>query len=467
MPTKTTTKQFPSPISLTKMIGPSFVILAFGLGSGELILWPYLAANFGLGIVWAALLGLTCQYFINMEIERYALVRGESVFVGLSRKLPYVMHWFIISTFIGFGLPGIIAAAAQILSNIFGLTDYTWLAIGLLILFGLFLSAGTSVYKLMERFTKIMILTAVPILFILVALMIRPEHLSDFFRGLIGIGDHFRFIPEGINLATFLAAFAYSGAGGNLNLAQSIYIKEKGYGMGIYSQKISGLFHRGKIEPTVKLDGEQFTINTTNLQRFKVWWKKISFEHGLVFWFLGFIAMALLMILAYASSYGSAGNEQGITFLHNQANHVAFLLGTPFGTILLLIVGLLLCQTQLGILDSTSRIMGESSALIIRHRKPKAPIHLGKIYYIFVWAQIVFGCLFFLFNIKEPKQLIVLGAIINAWAMIVHIALVFYLNHTELAKEFRPALWRKIVLLVVFLIFLGFGTVTIWNNVMN
>ena len=41
-------------ISLKKLIGPSFILLALGLGSGEVILWPYLAANYGLGIIWGA-----------------------------------------------------------------------------------------------------------------------------------------------------------------------------------------------------------------------------------------------------------------------------------------------------------------------------------------------------------------------------------------------------------------------------
>jgi len=35
------------------------------------------------------------------------------------------------------------------------------------------------------------------------------------FNGMIGKGDNFWFLPEGIVLASFLAAFAYSGAGGN------------------------------------------------------------------------------------------------------------------------------------------------------------------------------------------------------------------------------------------------------------
>ena len=69
-------KDLPPAPPLRRLIGPSFIILGLGLGSGEVILWPYLASNYGLGLVWGMLLGITMQYFINMEVVRYALVRG-------------------------------------------------------------------------------------------------------------------------------------------------------------------------------------------------------------------------------------------------------------------------------------------------------------------------------------------------------------------------------------------------------
>lgn len=70
------------PPSFRKIIGPSIILLGLGLGSGELILWPYMISNYGLGIIWAAILGITFQFFVNMEIERYSLLRGESIFAG-------------------------------------------------------------------------------------------------------------------------------------------------------------------------------------------------------------------------------------------------------------------------------------------------------------------------------------------------------------------------------------------------
>ena len=76
----------PPPLPFKKLLGPSFILLGLGLGSGEIILWPYLASNWGLGIAWGAMLGILFQFFINMEIERYSLARGESVFWGLARR---------------------------------------------------------------------------------------------------------------------------------------------------------------------------------------------------------------------------------------------------------------------------------------------------------------------------------------------------------------------------------------------
>src|SRR3989304_8070558 len=100
-------KELPQAPALRKLIGPSFILLGLGLGSGELILCPYLTSNFGLGIIWAAVLGITLQFFLNMEIVRYTLVTGESVFVGLTRKFGRITpFWFIASTLIPWMWPG-------------------------------------------------------------------------------------------------------------------------------------------------------------------------------------------------------------------------------------------------------------------------------------------------------------------------------------------------------------------------
>ncbi len=457
-------KKFPPVLGIKKIIGPSFVILALGLGSGEVILWPYLASNYGLGIAWGAILGITFQFFINMEIERYALVKGESVFVGIAKIFSWSVHWFIFSTFVGFGLPGIIAASAKVLASVLGLANFKWLAIAMLIIIGIILSAGKTVYGLMERLTKTIIIIAVPFIFLLAIFLSSKTDWQSLASGLVGRGEGFWFLPVGIALATFLAAFAYSGAGGNLNLTQSIYIKEKGYGMGKYAQKISGFF-RGKKEDKIQLAGEDFEVNESNVNNFKSWWKIINIEHLFVFWFIGSLSMLLLMLLSYATTFGLGDNAEGINFVINEGRMIGQNLYPIFGVLFLLAVSIMLFQTQLGIMDSTSRIMAENAAIAKLKRNSLGKINLSRIYFIFVWAQITFGIILFLLNIYEPKTLIILGAVINAFAMFVHTALVAWLNHRSLPKVFQPSWFRKIVIAIIFIFFGFFSVVVLLDKV--
>ena len=456
-------KLFPEPVSLKKLIGPSFVILALGLGSGEVILWPYLTANYGLGIAWGAILGITFQYFMNMEIERYALVKGESVFVGIYKLFKPAVYWFIVSTFIGFGLPGIIAASAKVMASVLGVENFKWIAILFLVFIGLILSMGKTVYGMMERITKIIILAGVPFIFLLAVFLATKTDWIALFNGIFGKGEGFWFLPEGISIATFLAAFAYSGAGGNLNLTQSIYIKEKGYGMGVYSQKISSFFSKEKDDEII-LDGTDCAATPEDISRFKKWWKLISIEHAFVFWFLGIISMVFLMLLSYTTTHGLTGNAEGINFVINEGIVIGQMVFPFIGVLFLVVVSIMLFQTQLGVMDSTSRIMAENLAIRKLDGQERGKINLSKIYYCFVWAQIAFGVVLFLFNVYEPKTLIILGAVINAFAMFVHLALVYWLNHKSLPKVFRPSWIRKTIIGIIFIFFGIFSFIVLWDK---
>ena len=170
--------------------------------------------------------------------------------------------------------------------------------------------------------------------------------------------------------------------------------------------------------------------------------------------------MLLLMILSFTTAFGLGGNTVGINFVINEGKIIGQNLTPAIGVIFLLVVSILLFQTQLGVMDSTSRIMAENVAIAKLKRNSNQEINLAKIYHIFVWAQIAFGIVLFLFNIYEPKSLIIIGAVINAFAMFVHIGLVAWLNHKSLPKIFQPSLFRKIAIGIIFAFF-GFFSIVV------
>ncbi len=449
----------PAP-SFRKLIGPSFIFLGLGLGSGEIILWPYLTANYGMGIIWAALLGVTFQFFMNMEIERYALVHGESVFVGLARKLRFISFWFLLSTFIPWIWPGIIASSAKLFGATLGITDTTNLTIALLVLIGIILSFGPVLYKTVESFQKILISIGVPTIFALSIILAKKTDFTALAKGSVGIGDGYMFFPEGIVMASFLAAFAYAGAGGNLNLAQSFYVREKGYGMGKYAGRITSLF-TGKGEE-VSLTGSRFEVTTESLVIFKKWWRNINTEHFVIFWLTGGITIALLGLLSYSTVFGLEGNKAGIGFVINEGRVIGEMLFPFVGTFFLLVGGLMLFGTQLTVFDATSRILAENTVILAHSKLSERSI--PKVYYVVLWTQIAAGIVILLSGFTEPLALLITAAVLNAFAMFVHIGLTLWLNSTSLEKPLRPSLVRKSAMLLAFLFYGGFSLYVIYDR---
>jgi hypothetical protein len=441
----------PTPPSLWKSIGPSFILLGLALGSGELLLWPYLVANYGLGLLWGALLGITFQFVLNTEVMRYTLATGESVFRGWRRLTWLIPIWFIISTFIPWSLPGFSSASSQIIGQMFPFLSHRLVAIGLLVLVGLILTLGKTLYRTMETIQRTIIMIGIPFLVILTLYLSTGTDWQQAAWGLIGRGDGWWFFPPGIGLFAFLGAFAYSGAGGNLNLAQSYYIKEKGLGMGKGTTKISSLVTGGVQK--VNLDGHLFSATGANHRKWKAWWHLVNAEHFLLFWGLGLITIIILTVLARTLVFGQA-HAEGIEFLYQEAGIISVRLAPWMGTVFLMISAVMLFSTQLGVLESSTRIISEN--ILLLGYSPGKKVNLSLAFYAALWAQIGLGIVILLMGFKEPRFLLTLSAVLNGAAMMVAFPLIYWLNRHSLPAVSQTARWRVGLLFAAFVFFLVF-----------
>ena len=459
---KTKLAPLPSPPPLRKLLGPSFILLGLGLGSGELILWPYLTAQYGLGIIWGAAIGITLQFFLNMEVERYTLAKGESIFVGLARKLHLASPiWFFISTFIPWIWPGIIATAGLIIAHLFGWDNHVPVTIALLLGIGLLLSTGKTIYQRMESWQRRSIMIGVPFILLLTFWLVDPQDLHMLGGGLIGRGEGFSWFPAGLSLMTFLGALAYSGAGGNLNLAQSFYIKDKGYGMGKHSGQMSTLIRdaSGKLH----LEGFSFKQNSKSIAVFHQWWRLINIEHGLVFWLTGLISMLALATLSYATVFRTTDViPDGVNFLFVQAQQIGLVTIPIIGSIFLIVTAIMLFSTQTSIFDATSRIIAEN--LVITNKKLFPIKNLGFYYYSILWLQIIMSIVVLQLGFTQPFKLVIVSAVLNALSMGIYSILLYWLNTTQLESAIRPNWFRRSLLLVLSLFFAILTIATIVQN---
>ncbi len=448
----------PTPPRFWSSIGPSFILLGLALGSGELIMWPYLSAIWGMGLLWGAFLGISFQYILNCEIMRYSLARGESVFVGLRKMVSWLPIWFIFSTFIPWSLPGFSSASSQIFANIFHIYNVKILAIIFLLFTGVVLTLGKTLYRTMEFLQKAVIIVGLPLIIILVVLITKRTDWIETGLGLIGRGQGWWFFPPGVALASFLGAFAYSGAGGNLNFAQSYYIKEKGFGMGKFTDKITSLFTPGK--KVINIEGSSFTDNNENYALWKKWWRLVAGEHFIVFWFIGLLTIILLSILAKSLVFSNA-SFSGIDFLYQQSSVLASRIGPVFGIGFLVVAALMLFSTQIGVLESSSRIISENFLLIFY--KPGFTANPSFAFYVALWGQIAFGIMVLLLGFHEPRVLLTLSAVLNAVAMMFAFPLVYFLNRKNLVARYRASLPAQLFFILGFIFFVIFVGMTVGN----
>ncbi len=447
MPSK---KNLPKPPSLARTIGPSFILLGLALGSGELILWPYLTANYGLGLLWGALLGISFQYTLNTETMRYTLAWGESVFVGMRKLSILIPIWFIFSTFIPWSFPGFSSAASQILTKVFPFIGEGFAALFLLFLTGLILTGGKTLYNTMEYLQKTIILLGLPFMLLITVLLTNSLDWQEAAWGLLGKGSGWWFFPSGVSFTAFLGAFAYAGAGGNLNLAQSYYIKEKGFGMGKFASKISSLLSKEGSQ-RVKIEGATFKATSTNKKLWQAWWRLVNLEHFIVFGILGFVTIITLAVLSKSLVFGQAV-ESGLSFIYAEHAVIVSSLGNAFGLFFLLTAAMMLFSTQVGVLESSSRIISENILLLFYKKGRKFNLSLA--FYLALWGQIGLGALIYLSGVQEPRFLLTLSAVLNAAAMMVAFPLIYLLNSRKLGKQFQAGMIRRLLMLAAFVFFL-------------
>lgn len=432
--------------SFWKNLGPSLVTLGLGIGGGEYILWPFLAVQYGFGMLWGALLGITLQLFLILEISRYTVVKGESIIHGFARIHKYLPYWIIFSTLIGFGWPGFAATASILLSSLFGIpSEYSrFISILILLFCGGLLLLGKNVYEKIELLQKIIVPVSFVVLLFLFAYYFKADTFIHALTGLIGNGNTYKFFPEGLQFAVFLGAFAYSGSGGNFLLGQSFYVIEKGLGHAKHGEKIV-LTEMQKDELSQKKQEIISSEDQQSMQNFKAL-RSFQWKEGItLFWGLGFFTIFLLMYVASSALSAEGIISKDFSFLIVESRSISTHIGTLFGILFLMIGAFAMFSVQLGAFDIMGRFTAQT--LHIQAKNNGKVVNLGKAYSNAVLVQMLFGIVIFLIGFSEPLWLVVTGAVINAFAMAILAILVLILNTRFLPKSYTPSLFIRLIIL--------------------
>ncbi len=452
-------RELPRPPHWSKAIGVGVVVMGLAIGTGELIMWPHLITKHGLGIIWAALLGITFQYFINQEVARHALATGESFFTSSSRVFKWFAPFWLLSAVLLYIWPGWAAAIGTTLKELFGFGDYLWWAAASLLLVLILTYSGRVAYALLEKSLKII----VPVFFILLAvssfLTLSLQDFKSLGYGLLNFG----YLPEDIDLEVLLGAVVFAGAGGLLNLCVSLWYRDKQLGMGKYVGRIINPI-TGKIE-SVSYKGYAFENSPENMSRWKKWMRFVRIDQGLVFWLLGFITLALLSLNAYAVLGPKGLVPSGLDVAVVQA-HIFGENWGRFGFNLFLIMAfLMLFSVMWTVIDAFTRIV--SDIIYVNSRtgpfkkffSPVRKISLSHLYYGLILGIVLLSAVFLSF--RQPLVLLTISAVLGALTMAIYTPVLFYLNNFKLPRALRPGIITNVFLLAGSVFYLYFSVVII------
>jgi hypothetical protein len=314
-----------APRNLWRIVGPGIVGAGVGLSSGEFILWPYIASQVGLVFLWGAVLGVTTQFFLNMEIERYTLATGETALAGFNR---FGKHWGLALALLVYFAnlwPGWTISAATLSTYIFG-GNPRYIGVVALVVIGTGLTFAPVVYVALERMIFVKIAAVLTLIVLAIALAIQ----ADTWRALpASLTVDARF-PTELSFALLVGAIAFAGAGGGQNLCQSNWIRDKGFGMGRYVPRlVSPVTGAEEAAPTGIT--YIFEPNATNLASWRRWWRFANLEQALAFVLTTVITIGLTSMLAHSTLFGIPGLPNNVTFLRIEGQRLQAIIGPWFG----------------------------------------------------------------------------------------------------------------------------------------
>jgi len=439
-------------------LGPGIIWMALAQGSGELIWWPYIVAKYGLTFLCLLIPACLLQYPLSVEIGRYTLLTGESIFHGFIRlnRTFGIFLWLLMSlSFLWFGAfasaGGTALAALSHFPEGWSQKDQSlfW-GYATIAVFVLAILFSKVIYKLIENFMKIVALTTIVGLLWACAQPAVLNALPSFTHGLLGPAGAMTRPWDAADVTKLLTAITFAGLGGFWILFYSYWLRDKGSGMAAHMGRISGpLAEKPEI---VSSEGMLPQDDADNKARWLVWKRflKVDVSVGI----LGNLLTTLMMcLLAWALLFpqGLVPQDYEIAVVQSRFFEVSW---GEFGRVLFLIIAAaFLADTWLATADAVSRTQADVVHILF----PKARKYVMRQWY-FLFLGLLTLITGFTMSIDTPGALILISAVIGFIGTVTFPPALYFLNHRLLATQLPQ--WARPSKISVWLLGLSFVAYT-------
>ncbi|GIH77482.1 Nramp family divalent metal transporter [Planobispora longispora] len=431
------------------ILGPTVFLVALGVGMGESYMWPRLVLLFGPEIRWLFLIGVTLQAVVMLEMARYAMATGESIFSGAARVFKPLMWFFFVVAILVYIWPGHLSAGAAAFEQITGIPWMVTAVIGL-ILVGVVFSLAKVIYNLLENVLSILIGTLVLGTAVVAAMVGTWDDVVSTITGMF----HFGYFPqEAMTAAWFpviVGACAFAGPSGMQQMWYTLHLRDSGAGMGAHIPTIRGLRHAGE-EEAMPSRGFMFdTDDPREMAKWRGWRRWVTFDALLLFWGITMLVTISFTVIAQAAvrqdpavRTAVQGDDREVA-LSAMADSVSSAGSSVLGTIFLGFIALIGLNATLGLFDSFSRGQADMTHNFVPGAKK---VKLSHLYAGFLWGVIIFGILILLFGPADgPSGILDTLAFLSTFAMGAYCVTLLLVNNRMLPKPIRPRWWTNLII---------------------
>ena len=462
-------RPLPKPFRPAHLFGPGIALTALGVGLGETFQWPRLVIVFGPNVRWLFLVGVTVQLVVMIEMARYSMATGESIFFGAARLWRPIMWFFFACALLIYIWPGHMAVGAQSLETLTGgrLPWYPTALIGL-VLVGVVLSLAKYVYSMVEQVLTVFVSILVIGSAVIASLVGSFGDVWDTLRGTLAFG----YVPrDWLTDAWFpivVGAVAFAGPSGMQQMWYSLWLRDKGAGMGTYIPRIQGLRGlRDAEKEATPARGYIFDVDDPEeMRKWQGWRKWNLFDATVLFWGITMLTTIIFTVMAISATRVSPQTAS----LIQQGEREAALdgMGAAFAqiggvwtkTVFFLLIGVIGWKQSFGLFDALAR--GQADMTFYFAGKLRR-FSMSRHYLVFVWIIILFGIgtLSWVGTEDGPGAILDILAFLSAAVMGAYCLLLLFVNNRLLPRKLRPGPVNNIALGIGVVLYLG-GVLTSW-----
>jgi len=456
-------RKLPEAPQAAHIIGPAMILVALGVGFGETYLWPRLVIVFGPEIRWLFTVGVVVQTVVMLEMARYAMATGESIFFGAARVFKPLMWMFFAIAILVYIWPGHISGGSEALEEITGIPWQLSASIGLIVI-GIMFTVVTVIYNLIEGLLAFLVGVLV-IGSAIVGSVVGS--LSDLGRTLAGTVRFDTGIPDEAFTAAFfpivVGALAFAGPSGMQQMWYTLWLRDKGAGMGVHIPRVRGLLHADE-EETIPDSGSMFdTEDPEEMRKWKGWRKWVAWDAILLFF--GITMLVTIIFTVMAMNAAELNPDARAALLEGDRDAALPAMASAFAqaasyfdTLFFVFIAIVGWKASVGLFDAFARGQSDMTYYFMPGAKK---FKMAQLYSVYLWGVIIFGIVILNFGPADgPTAILDILAFLSAFVMGAYCLTLAAVNNMNLPKKIRP---HPLITLVLILGGIGYLTAIFYS----